>query len=46
MQFILVDDHALIVQALSALRKAKYPARTVLTGASADQARAHDDEHG
>ncbi len=46
MQFILVDDHALIVQALSALLKAKYPASTVLTGASADQARALVAEHG
>ena len=40
MQFILVDDHALIVQALSALLMAKYPGSTVHTGSSADEARA------
>ncbi len=46
MQFILVDDHALIVQALSALLKAKYPDSTVRTGSSADEARALVSEFG
>lgn len=39
MQFILIDDHALIVQALSALLTTKFPGATVFTGSSADDAR-------
>ena len=46
MQFLIVDDHALIVQALSMLLKAKFADAVVHTGSSADEARALVREHG
>ncbi len=45
MQFLLVDDHALIVQALGALLKARFEGAGVLTGATADDARRLVREH-
>lgn len=39
MQFLLVDDHALIVTALKALISAKFPDAVIHTGASAEEAR-------
>lgn len=46
MKFLLVDDHALIVQALSLLLRAKFPESEVMTGASAQDARTLVAEHG
>ncbi|MDO4938244.1 MAG: response regulator transcription factor [Sutterellaceae bacterium] len=46
MKFLLVDDHALIVQALSLLLRSKFPESSVLTGASAQDARDLVREHG
>lgn len=46
MKFLLVDDHALIVQALSLLLRSKFPDSRVLTGASAQDARNLVAEHG
>lgn len=39
MHFLIVDDHALIVQALSLLLKSKFPQAQVHTGSSAEHAR-------
>lgn len=46
MQFLLVDDHSLIVQALSMLIKTRYPGSEVFTGACADDARRLVQTHG
>lgn len=46
MQFLLVDDHALILQALSMLLKTKFEGAQVLTGSSAEDVRALVREHG
>ncbi len=46
MQFLLVDDHALIVQALALLLRNKFPGSTVHIGSSADDARRLVAEHG
>lgn len=45
MNFLLVDDHSLIVQALSVLLKAKFEGAQVLTGSTAEDARALVREH-
>ena len=46
MQFLIIDDHALIVQALGLLLKTKFPDAVVLTGSTADDARRLVAEHG
>lgn len=46
MHFIVVDDHALIVQALSILLKTKFEEAQVLTGSTAEDARRLAQEHG
>jgi DNA-binding response regulator, luxR family len=46
MKFLLVDDHDLIVQALTLLLKAKFPGAEVLTGKTADEVRALVRDHG
>lgn len=46
MKFLLVDDHALIVQALGLLLRNKFPDSSVLTGSSAQDARDLVREHG
>lgn len=45
MNFLLVDDHALIVQALSVLLKTKFEGAQVLTGSTAEDARALVRDH-
>ncbi|MDY6009543.1 MAG: response regulator transcription factor [Duodenibacillus sp.] len=46
MQFIIIDDHALIVQALSMLLSSKFAGSTVHTGSTADEARSLVQAHG
>ncbi len=46
MQFLIIDDHALIVQAMGLLLKTKFPDAVVLTGSTADDARKLVAEHG
>ena len=46
MQFLLVDDHALIVTALKALLSAKFPDAVIHTGACAEDARRLAAEYG
>lgn len=46
MQFLLVDDHALIVTALKALLSAKFPDAAIHTGACAEDARRLAAEYG
>ena len=46
MQFLLVDDHALIVTALKALLAAKFPDAVIHTGANADEARRLASQYG
>lgn len=46
MQFLLIDDHALIVQALSLLLKTRFPDAVVHTGGTAAEARALAARHG
>ena len=45
MNFLLVDDHSLIVQALSVLLKTKFDGAQVLTGSTAEDARTLVREH-
>lgn len=46
MHFLLVDDHSLILQALSMLLKTKFEGAQVLTGSSAEDVRALVRDHG
>ena len=46
MQFLLIDDHALIVQALGLLLKNKFVDARIYTGATADEARELVADHG
>ena len=46
MQFLLVDDHSLIVTALQALLSSKFPDAVIHTGASADDARRLAQDYG
>ena len=46
MQFLLIDDHALIVQALSLLLKTKFPDARLYTAGTAEEARELAAEHG
>ncbi|MBO5658742.1 MAG: response regulator transcription factor [Duodenibacillus sp.] len=46
MQFLIIDDHTLIVQAMSLLLKTKFPEAVIHTGSTADDARALVEQYG